>query len=72
MYYILERWDGTLWVSTNLILKGDYRKHICLMDTLAKDGIETRARRISAIEAYEAQENGARVMQAPKVLKNAG
>lgn len=72
MYYMLERFAFPHWISMGIILKGDFRKHMVVLDTFRNLHPESdfRAKRISEKAAGIFSARGMTIMTAPEVLKN--
>ncbi len=72
MYYMLERFAFPYWISMGIILQGDFRKHMVVLETFRNLHPETdfRAKRISDKAAMIFAARGMTIMTAPDVLKN--
>jgi len=72
MFFTLEKYDFPHWISTGIILEGDYRKHVHLLETLRHKckPFDFRAKRISGPNALVLVTNGMQILTAPEVLKN--
>jgi hypothetical protein len=69
MYYHLEQLVNGLWVSTALLLQGDFHKHTTLLETLRrKANADFRAKRIIDEHAVTLISKGFKVLKAPKDL----
>lgn len=71
MYFILEQYIFPNWVSTGIILEGDYHKHLVVLETMRKKFAPTdfRAKRISGKAAFVFAARGVRILTAPEALK---
>ena len=67
MFYVLERYVFPNWVSTGMILSGDYRTHLVALEILRKDfkPFDFRAKHISGAAAMILAARGMTIIDAP-------